>query len=100
MIAGRSMPGRVLSTKRAVAISAPVLPALTQASASPPLTRSMATRIEESFLPRSAVAGDSSMPTTWEVWWIRSRSPKRATPPPHAASSAALSPTSTRLTSA
>jgi hypothetical protein len=31
MIAGRSMPSIVLSTKRAVAISAPVLPALTQA---------------------------------------------------------------------
>ena len=40
------MPGRVFSTKRAVAISAPVLPALTQASAVPSLTRFNATRIE------------------------------------------------------
>ena len=32
-IAGRSMPGSVLSTKRAMAISAPVLPAETQACA-------------------------------------------------------------------
>ena len=34
----------------AVAISAPVLPELTQASASPALTSSIATRSEESFL--------------------------------------------------
>jgi hypothetical protein len=63
-IAGRSMPGRVLRTKRAVAISAPVFPAETQASASPDLTRSIATRIEESFLPRNAEAGGSSIATT------------------------------------
>ena len=49
-IAGRSMPGSVFSTKREIAISAPVLPALTQACASPLFTRSTATRIEESFL--------------------------------------------------
>ena len=36
-IAGRSMPGSVFSTKREIAISAPVLPALTQACASPAL---------------------------------------------------------------
>jgi hypothetical protein len=41
MMAGRSTSGSVLSTKRAVAISAPVLPALTQASACPDLTRSI-----------------------------------------------------------
>jgi hypothetical protein len=34
-IAGRSMPGSILRTKREMAISAPVLPAETQASASP-----------------------------------------------------------------
>ena len=49
-IAGRSIPGNVLSTKREIAMSAPVFPALTQACASPVLTRSMATRIDESFL--------------------------------------------------
>jgi len=38
-MAGRSTPGRVLSTKRAVAIRAPVLPALTQAWALPSFTR-------------------------------------------------------------
>ncbi len=67
MIAGRSMPGRVFSTKRAVAMSAPVLPALTQACASPRLTRSMATRMDESFLLRSAWEGSSSMRTCWEA---------------------------------
>jgi hypothetical protein len=61
-IAGRSMPGSIFSTKREIAISAPVLPAETQASASPPLTRLMATRIDESFLLRKASAGDSSIP--------------------------------------
>ena len=40
-MAGRSMPGSVFSTKREIAISAPVLPALTQACASPSLTRLM-----------------------------------------------------------
>ena len=64
MIAGRSMPSIVFSTKRPVAISAPVLPALTQASASPAFTRSIATRIEESFFLRSASCGFSSMETT------------------------------------
>jgi hypothetical protein len=37
-IAGRSMPGAIPSTKRAVASSAPVLPALTQAAAAPSRT--------------------------------------------------------------
>jgi hypothetical protein len=36
-MAGRSMPAMVFSTKREIAISAPVLPALTQACASPAL---------------------------------------------------------------
>ncbi len=61
------MPGKVLRTNREVAINAPVLPALTQACASPCLTRLMATRIEESFLARKAWAGDSSMLTNWEA---------------------------------
>src|SRR3989440_5837209 len=59
MIAGRSIPGSVLRTKRDTAISAPVLPALTQACASPFFTSSTATRTDESFLLRSASAGDS-----------------------------------------
>ena len=63
-MAGRSMPGRVLSTNLAVAISAPVLPALTTACACPAFTKLMATRREESFLPRSTLLGSSSMPTT------------------------------------
>ena len=63
-IAGRSMPGSVFSTKRAIAISAPVLPAETQACAAPSLTRLIATRIDESFFLRSASAGGSSIATT------------------------------------
>ena len=49
-MAGRSMPGMVLRTKRAVAMSAPVLPAETAACALPSLTWLMAMRMEESFL--------------------------------------------------
>ena len=63
-IAGRSMPGSVFRTKRAMLISAPVLPAETQPCASPSLTRLIATRIELSFLRRSASAGGSSIATT------------------------------------
>ena len=63
-IAGRSMPGSVFSTKRAMAMSAPVLPADTQACAVPSLTRLTATRIDESFFLRSASAGGSSIVTT------------------------------------
>ena len=58
------MPGSVFSTKREIAISAPVLPADTHACAVPSLTRLIATRIDESFFLRSASAGGSSMSTT------------------------------------
>ena len=58
------MPGSVFSTKREIAISAPVLPADTQACAVPSLTRLMATRIDESFFLRSASAGGSCISTT------------------------------------
>ena len=58
------MPGRVFRTNLAVPMSAPVLPALTQACARPSFTRSIATRIEECFLVRMAVRTSSSMPTT------------------------------------
>src|SRR5688572_14414589 len=47
-----------------MAVSAPVLPALTMAPARPSLTRSMATRIEESLRLRMASRGCSDMPTT------------------------------------
>ena len=62
--AGRSIPGSVFKTNREVAIKAPVFPALTQAWAVPFLTRFIATRMEESFLPRKASDGDSSISTT------------------------------------
>ena len=79
-MAGRSMPGNVFSTKRAMAISAPVLPADTQACAVPSLTRLMATRIDESFFLRSASAGGSSIATTSVAAWMtmRSRADERA----------------------
>ena len=67
------MPGKVFSTKRAVAISAPVLPALTQALASPDLTKLMATRMDESFLFFRALWGDSSINTTCVLGWMRKR---------------------------
>jgi hypothetical protein len=58
------MLGSVFSTKRDTAISAPVLPAETPASASPRLTRSAVTRIDESFLVRNATGSGSSIFTT------------------------------------
>jgi len=57
-IAGRSTPGSILSTKWAVAIRAPVLPALTQACASFDFTKSIARRIEESFSRPFELPGD------------------------------------------
>src|SRR5690348_11926330 len=58
------MPGSVFRTNLAVPISAPVLPADTQAWARPAFTRSMATRMEECFLVRIAVRTSSLLPTT------------------------------------
>jgi hypothetical protein len=72
-IAGRSIPGIIFMTNLEIAISAPVLPAETQASASPFLTRFTATRIDESFLLRKAREGDSCISTTSEAWTTRSR---------------------------
>ena len=84
-IAGRSMPSSVLSTKRAIAISAPVLPAETAAWAAPSLTWLIATRIDESRLRRSATSSGSSIVTTslaamtWmRVWSIEAGSLARA----------------------
>ena len=71
-IAGRSMPGSVRRQKRAIAISAPVLPAEIATSASPFFTASMASHIEEVLRPRrSAWLGLSSMLTATSVWMIR-----------------------------
>ena len=56
------MPGSVRRQKRAIAISAPVLPAETATSASPFFTASMASHIEEVLRPRrSAWLGLSCM---------------------------------------
>jgi hypothetical protein len=63
-IAGRSMPGSVLNTIFAVAISAPVLPAETMPCASPAATASMARRMLELRPLRSAVEGLSSLVMT------------------------------------
>ncbi len=70
--APRRSPGarsRAASSGRSVRwpSARPVLPALTQACASPVLTRLIATRIDESFLRLSAVAGGSSIATTWDA---------------------------------
>ena len=46
-IAGRSIPGNMRRQNRAIAVSAPVLPAETATSASPFLTASMASHIED-----------------------------------------------------
>ena len=67
IIAGLSTPLIVLSTNRAMDMSAPVLPALTQASASPFLTRLIATLIEESFLCLRATEGESLILITSEA---------------------------------
>ena len=67
MMAGRSIPGRVFSTNRAIAISAPVLPALTHASAVPSRTRSSTTRMDESRFDRRTWEGESSISTLCEA---------------------------------
>ena len=64
MIGARSTGPTVFSTKCAIAVSAPVLPALTMAPARPSFTRSMAMRMEESLRRRIASRGCSDMPTT------------------------------------
>ena len=73
-MAGREMPGSVLRMKRAMAISAPVLPADTAASASPVRTASIV--IHMLLLPRpwrSAWLGLASMVTSTSVWRISER---------------------------
>ena len=66
-MAGRSIPGNILKTNLPVAIKAPVLPALTIASAAPSFTKLMASRIDELFLFLSADWGDSSIVTNCVV---------------------------------
>jgi hypothetical protein len=69
-MAGRSMSAMVRRQNFDIAISAPVLPAETQASASPFLTASMARHMEDFQRPRrSAWLGLSSMPTETSQWW-------------------------------
>ena len=71
-IAGRSMPGSMRRQNRAIAISAPVLPAETATSASPFLTASIASHIDEVLRPRrSAWLGLSCMLTATSVWMTR-----------------------------
>src|SRR6186713_92788 len=64
MMGARSTGPTVFNTKCAIAVSAPVLPALTMAPARPSFTRSMAMRMEESLRRRIASRGCSDMPTT------------------------------------
>ncbi len=107
-IAGRSIPSILPSVRVATAIAAPVLPALTNAWASPLLTRSAATATDESGFRRIAFAGCSSICTISDACfisafdpepgyfansrWMRSRSPTKiaCTPSLEAASSAPL----------
>ena len=68
-IAGRSMPSSIFRLKRDIAISAPVLPAETATSASPFLTASSASHIEDFQRPwRNAWLGLSSMRMATSVW--------------------------------
>ena len=62
--AGRSIPSMGLSNILASPISAPVLPALTQASARPSFTSSSAIRIELPRLLRTACEGRASLAIT------------------------------------
>ena len=66
-IAGRSIPGNVLTTILASASSAPVFPAETNPAASPLATASIASRIDEVRI-RSAAVGFISGATTVAAW--------------------------------
>ena len=61
----------------AAATAAPVLPALTTASASPDLTRSTETDMEEFFFCRTAIRPDSFISTTSAAGTISTRGPDR-----------------------
>src|SRR3972149_861836 len=77
-MAGGSTPARGPRTTSVMAMTAPVFPALTTASASPLRTRSTATRMEESFFFRRAVEGDSPISTTSEAWRTLMGRPRRS----------------------
>ena len=68
--AGRSTPGIVPRTIFAVAIAAPVLPAVTNPAAFPACTSFNPTRIELSCFLRTACAAFSSMPIRSVALWI------------------------------
>ena len=73
-IAGRSTPGRVLSTTLAIAISAPVLPAETAAAAAPSFTALIASRMLVLRPCRRATEGLASPATESGVWCTVDRS--------------------------
>ena len=66
------MPGSIRRLNRAIAISAPVLPAETATSASPFLTASIASHMDDVLRPRrSAWLGFSSMLMAMSAWNTR-----------------------------
>jgi hypothetical protein len=81
--AGRSTPASGPISMRAEITAAPVLPALTIASASPAATSSAQRRIDELGLRRIGVVAGSSMPTVSSACSTRMRS---AAPPSRASS--------------
>src|ERR1700730_10506644 len=94
-IAGRSMPGRRCCPKRAAAITAPLLPALTKPLARPSSTIVQARTIDEFFFVRTACTGCSSMAITSGASSISAHFPA-----PYAASAAStFSLTPTKITS-
>src|ERR1700694_873342 len=94
-IAGRSRPGIRCSPKRAAAITAPLLPALTKPLARPSSTIVQARTIDEFFFVRTACAGCSSMAITSGASSISAHLPA-----PDAASAASTSSlTPTKITS-
>ena len=62
---GRRTPGSVPRPIVAAPTTAPVFPMLTAAPAAPSFVAPIIFAIDESGLPRRAVAGDSPMPITW-----------------------------------
>ena len=79
-MAGRSMPGRVLRTNFAMAMSAPVLPADTTPRALPSCTALIARRMDEPRPDLSAIDGFSSLRTTSSQWVSRATSLRRFMP--------------------
>ena len=72
----RSTPSSSLSLMVAAATAAPVLPALTTASASPVLTKSTETDMEEFFFFLTASSPDSFISTTSAAGTISTRGPE------------------------